>query len=127
MYPCITSGKISSIVLVYEILFCYQDGKKDMSKIFKTCHTVWFCNHGRNDMKGVVQSHTRKECTQYIMWTAEDMMRKIRIANEQKPEGAEKINSIFFFIDIEGLPMKQLTCKAGFIKYKFKTIKLKSF
>lgn len=46
------------------------------------------------------------------------MIQEIRIANEQKPEGAEKINSVFVFGDIEGLPMKQLTCKAG-LKKKF--------
>ena len=66
-------------------------------------------------MIGFLLSAPKNECSRFIIWSLENMMQQIRLANEEKVVFGPRITAQTFLVDMEGLDKKIITSKPGSI------------
>ncbi len=83
------------------------------NKIFQVTlfsYLVYISAHGRIDLKGLMQSTTRKDYMRYQIWMSELTNREMRRENQK----TGRKNSYFTFIaDMDQLSMRQIAYKPG--------------
>lgn len=69
------------------------------------------CAQGRMDMRGILQSVTRKDYMRFQMWMAEKVNKEMR--EESFKTGKNIKNQMTFIADMEHLSMRQMTYRPG--------------
>ena len=73
--------------------------------------SVLISAQGRMDMRGMLQSVTKKDFMRFQLWTMEKMNRQM--LEESKRTGINKACQMVFISDLEHLSMRQMTYKPG--------------
>lgn len=69
------------------------------------------CAQGRMDMRGILQSVTRKDYMRFQMWMAEKFNKEMR--EESLRTGENPKTQMTFIADMEFLSMRQMTYRPG--------------
>ena len=72
--------------------------------------TVYISAHGRIDLKGLMQSTTRKDYMRYQIWMSELAQREMRKENQKT---GRKVSSMTYIADADQLSMRQIAYKPG--------------
>ena len=71
---------------------------------------VYVSGQGRTDMKGLIQSTTRKDFMRFQIWMSEKSNRELRLESERT---GKKISLMTLIADADQLSMKQIVYKPG--------------
>lgn len=83
----------------------------DEYEFFCTIGVVFACAQGRMDMRGILQSVTRKDYMRYQMWMAEKVNKEMR--EDSLKTGINVKNQMTFIADMEHLSMRQMSYRPG--------------
>lgn len=71
---------------------------------------VYINAQGRTDMKGLIQSTTRKDFLRFQVWMSEKSNRELRLESQRT---GKTISLMILISDADQLSMKQIVCKPG--------------